>query len=206
MIRTDPPAGEQVEQDTTINLVVSSGRDQQAVPSIVIGRTEADARQLLENPPYSFVVSTVTEETNDVAAGLVIRTKPAAGTLVDIGGADHARRVERRAGGRRCPTSSGETEATARSRSVGRSTSASWSRTCRRATPTTAGCIAQSVAAGQQAPAGSPIQLTVGRAAAPHRRRRPPRRPPRRTTAAPTTAVPTDRRRALTAGRRAGWG
>ena len=50
VIRTDPPAGEQVEQATTINLVVSSGRDQQAVPQIVVGRTEADARAAAGEP------------------------------------------------------------------------------------------------------------------------------------------------------------
>ena len=86
VIRTDPPAGQQVEQATTINIVVSAGPDQQAVPQIVVGRTEADARQLLENPPYSFKVIVTTEETNDVAAGLVIRANPSVGTLVDIGG------------------------------------------------------------------------------------------------------------------------
>ena len=179
VIGTDPPAGEQVAQATTINLIVSSGRDQQAVPQIVIGRPEADARQLLENPPYSFVVSTVTEETNDVAAGLVIRTQPAVGTLVDIGGpvtlvvSSGAPTVE-------VPNIVGETEGTARTRLadfdvivVVQDLPAGDGNDGR--------VLAQSVAAGQRAPAGSQIQLTIGRAAA----------APPPTTAAPTTAAPT---------------
>ena len=184
VIGTDPPAGEQVEQATTINLIVSSGRDQQAVPQIVIGRTEADARQLLENPPYSFVVSTVTEETNDVAAGLVIRTEPAVGTLVDIGGpvtlvvSSGAPTVE-------VPNIVGETEGTARTRLsdfdvivVVQDLPAGDGNDGR--------VLAQSVAAGQRAPVGSQIQLTIGRAAA-----APPPTTAAPTTAAPTTAAPT---------------
>ncbi len=184
VIGTDPPAGEQVEQATTINLIVSSGRDQQAVPQIVIGRPEADARQLLENPPYSFVVSTVTEETNDVAAGLVIRTEPAVGTLVDIGGAvtlvvsSGAPTVE-------VPNIVGETEGNARTRLsdfdvivVVQDLPAGDGNDGR--------VLAQSVAAGQRAPIGSQIQLTIGRAAA-----APPPTTAAPTTAAPTTAAPT---------------
>ena len=56
MIRTDPPAGELVPQSQVINLVVSSGRDQVAMPSTVIGETEADARAVLEAEPYNFRV------------------------------------------------------------------------------------------------------------------------------------------------------
>ena len=56
------------------------------MPSIVIGRPEAEARQVLENEPYDFTVTTVTEQSETVQAGLVIRTNPAAGELVDRGG------------------------------------------------------------------------------------------------------------------------
>ena len=86
VIRTDPAAGAQVEQDTRIDIVVSGGREQVAMPSTVIGRPEAEARQVLESPPYDFTVTTVTEESETVQAGLVIRTDPAAGELVDRGG------------------------------------------------------------------------------------------------------------------------
>ena len=86
VIRTDPAAGAQVEQDTRIDIVVSGGREQVAMPSTVIGRPEAEARQVLESPPYDFTVTTVTEESETVQAGLVIRTNPAAGELVDRGG------------------------------------------------------------------------------------------------------------------------
>ena len=121
VIRTDPPAGEQVEQATTINLVVSSGPDQQAVPQIVIGRTEADARAAPREPAVQLRGHDRTEETNDVAAGLVIRTNPAAGTLVDIGG-QVTLVVSSGAPAVDVPNVVGQTEAAARSQLVGSST------------------------------------------------------------------------------------
>ena len=156
VIRTDPAAGELVPQSEVINLVVSSGPDQVAMPSTVIGETEADARAVLEAEPYNFRVVTAAEETLDVAAGLVIRTNPAAQTLVAKGsqvtifvssGAPTAEVPERRRPDRgRGPRRPGGVR---RQRDV--------SRTCRSATATTAGSTAQSVAGGQRAPQGSPI-------------------------------------------------
>ena len=183
VIRTDPPAGEQVEQATTINIIVSAGPDQQAVPQIVVGRTEADARSLLENPPYSFVVTVTTEETNDVAAGLVIRTNPSVGTLVDIGGSITLV-VSSGAPAVDVPNVIGQTESGARSQLSAFNVGVSY-----QDLPAGDGndgrVIAQSIAGGQQAPAGSSIQLTVGRAAAP-----PPTNAPT-TTVAPTTTAAT---------------
>ena len=131
----------------------------------MVGRTEADARQLLENPPYSFVVSVTTEETNDVAAGLVIRTNPSVGTLVDIGGSITLV-VSSGAPAVDVPNVIGQTESAARSQLAAFDVSVSY-----QDLPAGDGndgkVIAQSIAGGQQAPAGSSIQLTVGRAAAP---------------------------------------
>ena len=101
VIRTDPPANERVEQDTVITLVVSSGPDQQAMPSIVVGQTVDAARAFLEAPPYNFRVNVTERETAEVNAGIVIETNPPANTLVDVGGAGDARRVERGAVGGR---------------------------------------------------------------------------------------------------------
>ena len=179
VIRTDPPAGEQVEQATTINLIVSSGRDQQAVPQIVIGRPEADARQLLENPPYSFVV--VHGDRGDQRRRRRARHphQPGGRHARRHRRAGHAGRVERRPDGRGA-------QRRRRDRGRGarpdwRTSTSSWcSRTCRRATATTAGCSPRAWPPGSGRRPGRTIQLTVGRAAAPRRRRPPRRRPPRR--------------------------
>jgi serine/threonine-protein kinase len=177
VIRTDPGAGEQVPQDTTINLVVSGGPRQVAVPSIVIGQTEAEARQLLENDPYRFVVTTTAEESDTVAPGLVIRTNPAAQSLLAIGGrlqlfvSSGPPAVD-------VPNVVGESESSARGRLGQFDVSVSY-----QDLPAGDGnnglVLSQSVAGGQQAAAGSAIQLVVGRAAA------------ATTTVAPTTAAPT---------------
>ena len=76
VIRTDPAAGSQVEQATTINLVVSSGPQQIAVPAGLVGQAEAEVRQLLESAPFNFRVAIIAEESDTVTAGLVIRTSP----------------------------------------------------------------------------------------------------------------------------------
>ena len=66
VIRTDPAAGTQQRQGTTINLVVSSGPERQAVPSEVIGMTEGAARALLEGAPYRFDVEVRYVDTGSV--------------------------------------------------------------------------------------------------------------------------------------------
>ena len=78
---------------------------------------------------------------------------------------DHARRVERRPGRRRAQRV-GQTEARGPQPAVGSSTSACRTRTSPAGDGNDGRVIAQSIAGGQQAPAGSSIQLTVGRAAA----------------------------------------
>ena len=160
VIRTDPPAGEQVEQSTTINLVVSSGPDQVAVPSIVIGQTEADARGLLEGDGFNFVVTTQQEETSSVPAGRVIRTNPPVGTLVDVGG-NVTLFVSSGAPPVDVPNVVGQTEAAARTALAAFDVSVVY-----QDLPFGDGndgrVTAQSVSGGQQAAPGSPVQLTVG--------------------------------------------
>ena len=169
-----------------INLVVSSGPDQVAMPSTVIGETEADARAVLEAEPYNFRVVTSTEETLDVAAGLVIRTNPAAQTLV-AKGSQVTIFVSSGAPTAEVPNVVGQTEAAARAALAAFDVSVT-SQDLPFGDANDGRVTAQSVAGGQRAPEGSPIQLTVGRAGPaptttqppPRRRRRPPpRRRPR---------------------------
>ncbi len=77
---TDPPAGSPVNVGSEIALFVSLGRP--TVPDLV-GRTRQEAEIALET--VSFTARIVVEADDDVAPGLVIRTTPAAGTVMDTG-------------------------------------------------------------------------------------------------------------------------
>jgi len=183
VIRTDPPANERVEQDTVITLVVSSGPDQQAMPSIVIGQTVDAARAFLEAPPYNFRVAVTEEETTRANPGLVIRTNPPANTLVDVG-AQVTLVVSRGAPSADVSNVVGMTEGEARAALVQFDV-----RVTTQDLPAGDGndgrVTAQSVTAGQPAPIGSAVTITIGRAAAVTTTQ-----PATTTTATTTTAPP----------------
>ena len=69
----------------TITVNVSGGTGQLAVPNVVIGQTTESAQTFLTAEPYKFVVTVTPEPNATVAKGIVIRTNPAQGTLVDAG-------------------------------------------------------------------------------------------------------------------------
>jgi beta-lactam-binding protein with PASTA domain/predicted Ser/Thr protein kinase len=85
VIRTDPAAESRVPQDTIITVVVSGGPDQVAVPPIVIGDSEEDARALLESDQYGLLVTSTSQVDDVIPAGVVISTNPPPNTLVDRG-------------------------------------------------------------------------------------------------------------------------
>ena len=86
VISQDPAALAPQKQGTVVNLVVSQGKGKISVPNVT-GQSGDTAKQLLESPAFGFVV-TLAEEANDsVPKGSVIRTDPAADTVVDKGGA-----------------------------------------------------------------------------------------------------------------------
>jgi serine/threonine-protein kinase len=183
VIRTDPAADEQVEQGTTINIVYSAGRREIAVPNVA-GQDEATARGLLENPPYEFAVSTVMQENDTIAAGLVIGTEPGAGSLLDVGGPIQLI-VSSGPQSVQVPDVVGAPEADARARltGVGLQVNVTYE-DVPNGDPSDGRVRAQSVPGGTAAPVGSQIDLVVGRAVAP-----PPTQAP--TTVAPTTVAPT---------------
>jgi eukaryotic-like serine/threonine-protein kinase len=84
VIRTDPPAGEQVRQDTVVTIIVSGGPQQVAVPGIIIGDAEADARALLTSEQYGLVVETQLQQ-DASPAGTVLAVNPEPNTLVRRG-------------------------------------------------------------------------------------------------------------------------
>lgn len=82
VIRTSPPAGAQVEQGSTVDLVVSGGEPPVTVPDVV-DRTESDACQRIESADLQ--CQTIREFSDDVEEGRVIRQSPGAGQEVEPG-------------------------------------------------------------------------------------------------------------------------
>ena len=82
------PAGRtQLAKGETITVNVSGGNGQLAVPTVVIGQTTETAQAFLQAEPYKFVVTIVEEASATVAKGIVIRTDPVVGQLLDSGAA-----------------------------------------------------------------------------------------------------------------------
>ena len=78
--RLDPVPGTSIEQGSTINVYVSKGKEQVAVPSVV-GATYASAKSTLEG--LGFTVSNSTQGAKDT--DLVTAQNPTAGTQADKG-------------------------------------------------------------------------------------------------------------------------
>ncbi|WP_067964485.1 Stk1 family PASTA domain-containing Ser/Thr kinase [Nocardiopsis trehalosi] len=81
VIRTDPPGGQSADPGSRINLVVSSGARQVAVPDLN-GMTRDEAASALEDAGLS---ANFTEEDSDQEAGRVIRQDPGPDSQVDPG-------------------------------------------------------------------------------------------------------------------------
>jgi eukaryotic-like serine/threonine-protein kinase len=80
------PAGrQQLAKGMTVTVNLSGGTGQLAVPNVVIGQTTASAQTFLQGEPYKFVVTIAEEANATIAKGIVVRTDPVAGTLVDAG-------------------------------------------------------------------------------------------------------------------------
>lgn len=82
LISISPGAGESVKHDSSVNLVVSKGREPISVPDLAnLSRTEAEAKVT-----EAKLIFSVTEEFNDsVEAGYVISQAPAAGETLHRG-------------------------------------------------------------------------------------------------------------------------
>ena len=87
VIESSPPAGERQEQGTTVEVFISNGLSPTTVLPDLIGRTEAEAHQILltlqqnSQIPFSWVIGEA--PTDDPAQdGLVIGTNPGAGASI----------------------------------------------------------------------------------------------------------------------------
>lgn len=75
VIDQNPPAGEKVKKNTTIELTISKGSDESVVPNVV-GLSEKDAKNLLEEAEYDVEVRVVTAPQTE---GIVVNQSPGAG-------------------------------------------------------------------------------------------------------------------------------
>jgi beta-lactam-binding protein with PASTA domain/tRNA A-37 threonylcarbamoyl transferase component Bud32 len=86
VISSDPSGGASVDPDSRVNITVSQGPANIAVPDSLAGLTEASARDQLEE--LGLRGGAVTEETSaEVAQGRVLTTSPQAGQMVPAGSA-----------------------------------------------------------------------------------------------------------------------
>ncbi|NGN94993.1 Stk1 family PASTA domain-containing Ser/Thr kinase [Nocardioides sp. KC13] len=83
VISQDPPAGQDVEEGSTVTLTVSTGPPNREMPN-VIGSPQKTAKQLLESDPYNFTVKIETED-SDQPKGTVIESDPVDGESVTTG-------------------------------------------------------------------------------------------------------------------------
>lgn len=83
VIETDPAAGSEVAPGTQINMVISKGKEQIAVPD-VRAHAEADAKKLLEEAGLKGSAGT-SAYSDTVPEGNVISQNPEAGTMVNKG-------------------------------------------------------------------------------------------------------------------------
>jgi len=83
IIGQDPAAGELIELGQAVNLIISAGKDQTAVPDLVDLASSEDARLALMEA--RLVLGKVTPMDSDKPEGTVIAQDPAANTSVDIG-------------------------------------------------------------------------------------------------------------------------
>jgi beta-lactam-binding protein with PASTA domain/predicted Ser/Thr protein kinase len=166
VIRTDPPAGEQVRQDTVVTIIPSGGPQQVAIPGIVIGDAEADARALLESDQYGLVVQTQQQE-NDSPAGTVIGVNPEPNTLV-ARGSTVTLIVSSGPGQVTVPPLRGVTEGQARNQLAAQELGVNVTyQELSPGDPNDGRVISQDVPGGSQVDRGTVVNLVVGRATAP---------------------------------------
>jgi serine/threonine-protein kinase len=84
VIQTNPRAGQQVDQGSTVLMIVSSGPENSQVPNVV-GLTEADAVKALREAGLQHQVVTVPQQTPDQQVGTVVRQSLEAGRQVPPG-------------------------------------------------------------------------------------------------------------------------
>ncbi|MET0951799.1 MAG: Stk1 family PASTA domain-containing Ser/Thr kinase [Aeromicrobium sp.] len=81
VIETDPPAGEEVDQGSSVNLIVSAGPAQVAIPNL-IDYSYSDAKRVLQD--QGLKVKRQTQDSSETKDS-VLNSNPPAGVKVDVG-------------------------------------------------------------------------------------------------------------------------
>jgi len=158
VISENPVAGTLVNVGSAVNLVVSSGPAQVAVPNVV-GITQAAATSAITGA--GLVVGTVTTATSStIPSGSVISESPLAGTLVNVGSAVN---LVVSSGGARdtVPNVVGDTEAAAKTAITGAGLTVGAVTTQFSNTVPTGNVIGQNPSAGALLNPGRPVDLVV---------------------------------------------
>jgi len=83
VIRTDPPAGDRIDEGSTVTIVVSSGPELTAVPN-VLGMTVEEAKNAIEGAGFTFRQGG-TANANPSDDGKVVAQNPSGGTRAEKG-------------------------------------------------------------------------------------------------------------------------
>ena len=86
IISSDPAPGEDADVGSTVNYVVSSGAEAISIPAEIVGRPEAEARQILQTAGLQAAPRSQ-QERSDQPAGTVIGSDPEPGTELARGSA-----------------------------------------------------------------------------------------------------------------------
>ncbi|HYH29554.1 MAG TPA: Stk1 family PASTA domain-containing Ser/Thr kinase [Pseudonocardia sp.] len=86
VIRTDPPVGSEVEERSTVNLVVGSGPASVRVP-LLEGRTVEEATDILEEEGLTLGAQTTRETSDSSKVGKILESTPRAGESAEGGSA-----------------------------------------------------------------------------------------------------------------------
>lgn len=85
VIRSDPPANTEVEEGTSVKVILSTGPSTLALPGDLIGKTPEEVQQILTEMGLKVTVSPEKISSNEVEEGRVVRTNPSPGLHVKVG-------------------------------------------------------------------------------------------------------------------------
>jgi serine/threonine-protein kinase len=161
VVAQNPAAGEEAPLSATITLQISQGAEERPVPDLA-GRTAAEAEGILAQ--QGFEVAQALENSTSVPQGTVIRTNPAAGTVLEVG---QTVTLVVSAGREQVivPNVVEKTEETARQElGLAGFEIQVTEQALPAGSPDDGRVLAQSPAGGQRADVGSTVSITVGRA------------------------------------------
>jgi serine/threonine-protein kinase len=183
VVEQAPTSGELVDPDTSVDLVLSTGRDTTLVPSVV-GLSVADARPRITDAGLE--ISEVREQPSDDPEGTVLEVEPPEGSEVDVGSSVV---LVASSGTIEVPNVEGlpEAEATAILNQAGFQVLVNDEES---ATDEPGTVLFQAPAAGTEVSVGSRVAITVAVVPAPEPTPEPTAEPPQPTETAEPTATP----------------